>query len=94
MYVKVLDVTLADAASRAAGTQVLEGFDDAANNGQPVSFRVSANVDDERNRYIVSIHVDADGDGKVSSGDFLTTQSYPVLTLGYPDHVDVELTQV
>lgn len=94
MFVRVLDVTMADAASRAAGEAVLEGFDDAANAGQPVGFRVSAKVDDERNRYIISIHVDADADGKVSSGDFLTTQSYPVLTLGYPDRVDVELTQI
>ena len=94
MYVRVLDVTVVDAASRAAGEQVIDGFDGDANAGRPVSFHVRATVDDERNSYIVSIHVDADADGKVSSGDFLTTQSYPVLTLGYPDRVDVEVTQI
>ncbi|MDB4893718.1 MAG: hypothetical protein JWL61_5573 [Gemmatimonadetes bacterium] len=94
MSVKVLDVTSADAASRVVGEQVVEGFESAANSGQAVGFRVIANVDDDRNRYIVSVHVDATGDGTMSSGDFLTTQSYPVLTLGYPDRVDVELTQV
>lgn len=33
---------------------------------------------DPRRRLSLFVHVDIDGDGALSSGDFITTQSYPV----------------
>ena len=38
--------------------------------------------------------VDVDGDGKVSVGDYISMQSYPVLTFGYPREVTIEVKKV
>jgi len=39
---------------------------------------VEVEVDDVPDGCTVFAHVDVDGDGRVSSGDYLTTQSYPI----------------
>lgn len=44
--------------------------------------------------YTLRVHIDCSGSGDVSAGDRLTTQSYPVLTNGAPDHIDVEVFQI
>jgi hypothetical protein len=38
--------------------------------------------------------VDLDGDGKISKGDYISMQSYPVLTFGSPSEVTIEVKQV
>lgn len=45
--------------------------------GQPFA-RVSLSVDQPGGGAIVWVHVDVDGDGEVSKGDYITMQSYPV----------------
>ncbi len=94
MFVRVLDVTTLDAPSPMVGEQILHEFASLANSGSAIEFEVSAKVEDLRNSYIVSVHVDTDGDGRVSRGDFLTMQSYPVLTRGNPDRVEVQVSLV
>jgi hypothetical protein len=42
----------------------------------------------------VAAHLDLDGDGKVSPGDQINTQSYPVLTMGNTDRVQIALWQI
>lgn len=37
--------------------------------------------------YSISVHGDVDNDGRISKGDFVTVQSYPVPTHGYPDNI-------
>ena len=49
---------------------------------------------DERASYNVRAHLDVSGTGGVSSGDRVTTRSYPVLTRGAPDRVEVEAVQI
>jgi hypothetical protein len=51
-------------------------------------------VPDMRARYQVRVHVDVDKDGKVSRGDYITTESYPVLTFGHPSRVRVRVRPV
>ncbi|KRA54930.1 hypothetical protein ASD77_10240 [Pseudoxanthomonas sp. Root65] len=41
-------------------------------------FRVELRLDALASGAIVWVHLDADGDGKVSVGDYITTQSYPL----------------
>ncbi len=39
-------------------------------------------------------HADLDGDGQVSLGDYVTMESYPVLTRGNPASAEVEVREV
>ena len=55
----------------------------------PIPFAVTVAAVDPRARYIVRVHLDADGDRQVSKGDFLTMESVPVLTGGHGSVVDV-----
>ena len=57
-------------------------------------FEIQGEITDERNLYVVSVHVDVDGDGKISRGDYITTGLYPVLTRENPDHVVVDVNEV
>ena len=49
-------------------------------------------------RYLASdnirVHIDVDRDGRVSRGDYITMESYPVLTWGHPDRVTVRVREV
>jgi hypothetical protein len=44
--------------------------------------------------YTIRVLVDLDGDGRVSRGDFITTESYPVLTRGRPAEVTVVVRRI
>ena len=52
-------------------------------------------VDFRRRLYAVSVHIDVDNNGKINSGDFISMESYPVITDRYPkDNVIVHVRQV
>ncbi|MBL6991517.1 MAG: YbaY family lipoprotein [Bacteriovoracaceae bacterium] len=44
----------------------------------PIRFTLDGVEVQDWSNLIVSVHLDIDGDGKVSRGDLITTQSYPV----------------
>jgi putative lipoprotein len=85
--IRVEDVTRADAGSVVVGEQVLH---DVSPRG--LRFEVPVAEIDPNARYVVRVHVDLAGTGRVSSGDLLTTQSVPVLTRGAPDTVTVPVS--
>jgi uncharacterized lipoprotein YbaY len=89
-YVRLLNTSLADAASAAVAEQVI----DHISTGEKAAFILEPNSIDERDSYTVSVLVDLDGDGKVSKGDYISMQSYPVLTYGYPNELTVEVKKV
>ncbi len=89
VYVRVLDTSRADAPARriAEAVRPVARLDAVVRDGLP--FSIALESLDPRARYEVDVLVDLDGDGKISAGDYLSTQAYPVLTRGYPDRVDV-----
>ena len=93
-YVQLLDVSAADAPSRIIAEQVLTDISQKSSSGQAIPFVLYGTLPDERGSYEISVHVDLDGDGKISSGDFINMQSYPVLTFGYPNRVSVQVKKV
>jgi uncharacterized lipoprotein YbaY len=90
MYVRLLNTSLADAPSAVVAEQVI----DHLSNEEKVAFRLEPDSIDERGTYTVSVLVDLDGDGKISKGDYISMQSYPVLTFGSPSEVTIEVKQV
>jgi uncharacterized lipoprotein YbaY len=93
VYIRLEDVTEADAPSRLVAQEVLRGISKPSRGGQ-IPFEMRTGGIDERASYNVSVLVDLDGDGRPSRGDFSSVQSYPVLTHSHPSEVSVVVRRV
>jgi uncharacterized lipoprotein YbaY len=95
VYVRVEDVTEADAPAATVAEEVLRAVELPAGGGTlHAVVRIPEDRVQQNARYSVRVHVDADGDGKVSGGDWISTQSHPVLTRGQPRSATVPLKRV
>jgi uncharacterized lipoprotein YbaY len=94
VHVRLEDTSRADAPARIVAEQVLEDVSHTAGAETRLPFALEATSVDEKSRYTVRAHVDVDGDGKVSRGDFLSMESYPVLTFGFPNNVSVQVKEL
>jgi uncharacterized lipoprotein YbaY len=92
--VSLLDVTRADAPARLVAEQTIPDASHPGGAGEGFVFALRAPSIDTRARYVVRAHIDVDGSGRVSPGDYVTATSYPVLTAGYPDRVVVDVRRV
>jgi uncharacterized lipoprotein YbaY len=94
MYVRLENVIAADIASEAVADYVKRNVAFDPKTSSDLSFAIAGNPPDPRANYAVRVHIDVDGDGKVSEGDFISMQSYPVLTLGHRREVSILVRQV
>jgi uncharacterized lipoprotein YbaY len=94
LIVQVEDVSRADAPSVVVGEQRKSRV--ALQPGQSIPFEVEVPAEDvdERRTYSVRVHLDMSGSGTVEKGDFVSTQSYPVLTRGHGEEVQIRLKRV
>lgn len=76
VFVRLEDVSRADAASIVIAEQTIQNV---SSSDQPIRFRLSGEPLTERMSYTVSVHVDVDGDGQLTVGDYITMQSYPIV---------------
>ncbi len=88
------DTSLADADAVNVAEQVTENVSYDAGARTALPFELHGEPPDESAHYTVRVHVDLDGDGRVSRGDFINTESYPVLTRGRPREVTVKVERV
>ncbi len=93
-YVSLEDTSLADAPSRVVSEQRLMRLPERLTTAGTVPFKLHARWPDPNSTYSVSVHVDVDGDGKVSRGDYINTESYPVLTFGHASRASIRVRQV
>ena len=77
--IRVQDVSHADASATTVAEQVVKGVT-IAPGAPPLRFTVAGVPINPSARYIVRVHADVNGDGVVSRGDYVTTQSYPLQT--------------
>ena len=95
LYVTVEDVTYADTAAptieRLVKTDVAH---DPNTDEPPLTFEITCAVPDSNALYNVRAHIDVDGSGTVSRGDFVNTQSYPVITRGHPSDVSMHVRRI
>jgi uncharacterized lipoprotein YbaY len=95
VYVRLEDVTRADAAARIVAEQVIHDLSFRGRSTATVPFALAANdAVDERATYAVRVHIDLDRDRRVGRGDYVSTESYPVLTFGRPAWVSVRVREV
>lgn len=93
-HVRLEDVSNADAASRVVAEQTLRNVSHTKGDETKLKFALYGKLPNERASYSVSAHVDLDNDGEVSVGDYISMESYPVLTYGYPSYVEVRVHRV
>jgi hypothetical protein len=94
-YVRLEAVTLADASATVVSQQVIHRVAHHRGDTTAVTFALPAPEEiHERAGYSVRVHVDLDGDRRVSRGDFISMESHPVLTLGRPGRVTVSVREV
>lgn len=77
VYVRLEDVGRADAAAVPVAQQVMHGVG-IADEASRLRFEIPAAGRRPNGEYGVRVHVDVDGDGEVSVGDYTSTQSYRV----------------
>jgi hypothetical protein len=93
VHVMVEDISRADAAAPVVA-EAVEPLARAFAAGQRLDVTLMVPDVDDRARYNVRVHVACSGSGVLSAGDHITTRSYPVLTHGATDHVDVEVVAI
>ena len=94
LVVRLENISRADVPSETVGEDRKSGGE--VMGATEIPFRIEVPVDqlDDRNVYSVSAHVDLTGSGEVELGDFVSTQSYPVITRGRPTNVRVSVRRV
>ena len=75
VIVQVRDAGYADAVATTLGETTVRSR--AAKSGQPIA-HVRIRLETQGSHPIVWVHVDVDNSGDVSTGDYVTMQSYPV----------------
>ena len=88
------DVTLQDVSAEVIDQEVVPGISHKSGTENRHPFRLTVPGLDERASYAVRAHVDRRGDGEIRVGDYITMQSYPVLTFGHPTHLTLRVRQV
>ena len=78
--IRVEDVSTADAPSTTVAQRVLDQvrLPSAEGDSLPFEIPVPKAALDSKRRYSVRVHADVDGSGTVTTGDFVSTRSYPV----------------
>lgn len=83
-YVRMEDVSRADAPSRVISEQILRNVSySPQQNG--IAFVLHGMMPTPSGRYTISVHIDLNNNGKIDPGDYITMESFPVLTGGRPN---------
>jgi uncharacterized lipoprotein YbaY len=96
VYVRLQDVSYADAPSSVVAEQVISDVSYEAGTDHTLRFALYGDGDapDDKGRYVVTVHVDLQGQGQINRGDYLSMESYPVLTHGNPNQLLVRVREV
>jgi len=80
LVVRVEDVSIADMPSVTVAQRVLDQvrLPSAEGDSLPFEIPVPKTVLDPKRRYSVRVHADVSGTGTITTGDFVSTRSYPV----------------
>jgi uncharacterized lipoprotein YbaY len=85
------DVGMMDAPAKHIAEHIDHNF---TYSGGKVPFQIYGSISHPTSRYSVRVHVSRDGSSDIQKGDFISTQSYPVLTHGNPAQVAIKVQQV
>ena len=93
-YLKVEDVSLQDVASTVISEDSIVGVSMNANDIHPLTYLIHYPDLEEKRTYSLSVHVDVDGDGRLSNGDYYSTSHNPVPTDPGVHELDVHVEMI
>ena len=88
------DVSSLDAPSKIVAKQVIPDISHEMGTENRVEFALKGEIADIRASYSIRVHLSLHGDEQIHCGDYITMESYPVLTFGYPNQVSVRVQEV
>ena len=94
IYIRLIDASKIDVSSIKVKEIVDTDISVIAVYEKGFSFRMEIDDINPKVRYEIAVFIDLEKSGKKSKGDYITKQSYPVLTKGYPDYVEVEVSVI
>lgn len=62
--------------------------------GATIGFTFKSITLNEQVRYNIRVHISLNDNNTIQQGDYITMQSYPVLTEGFPNTVNIEVRRV
>lgn len=90
-YIRLEEVSRADAPSNIITEQVIRNIPNKLATQNRLEVNLYGPNVNRRLNYIVNVHIDSDRNGKINRGDYINTESYPVLTFGRSNQVTVKL---
>ena len=94
VVVQLHEILAEDAASRVVAEQVIPVHALPAGLGGRLPFQLEVGAINSRARYTIRAHVRVNKSDAVTSGDYLTTASFPVLTYGAASTIDVSVRRL
>ena len=94
VFIRLFDTSLADVPSKKVGEVVYDQVALASIFSLGLPFEMKMDTIDPHLRYTIRVLVDLDKDGKKGKGDYISKQSYPVLTKGAPDSIEVVVSKI
>ncbi|KYC42291.1 hypothetical protein WA1_20160 [Scytonema hofmannii PCC 7110] len=88
------DVTDVDASSRIVAKQVIPDVSHQIGTQNRIEFALKSQIVDMCASYSIRVHVSLHGNEQIQRGDYITMESYPVLTFEYPLQVSVRVREV
>jgi uncharacterized lipoprotein YbaY len=94
IFVRLKDATFADTYSKLVSEQIIKNVNYDIRTPNQFDFELYAENLDDKADYIIEVHIDVDGNGIVSSGDFINMESYPVISHGFPRDVSIKVKEL
>jgi len=91
VYIKLEDTELADRPAKTIEQVQIRNIQNIFIEKGYIPFTIYGTIPDKQLMYSVSTLVDLDGDGKVSKGDYINMENYPVSSINPPTYLTVRV---
>lgn len=94
VYVYLEDVSYQDTSAKTVAQEAIAEVSHQLGTENRVKFSLQAKEIDLRSSYSIRVHITFHSDRQIHPGDYISTETYPVLTCGFGDRVSVRVKKV